>query len=81
MGREEGGGFRMGPDLQCGIAPLGPPAPAQPLPLASGVGLLLLAAAPGLRCGVPNFPLQGRQGSRGSYFYSSFKTSPSIQHH
>ena len=32
-------------DLQCGIAPLGPPAPAQP-PL---LGLLLLAAGPGLR--------------------------------
>ena len=48
------------PDLQRGIAPLGPPVPAQPQllgrgvgppgppPLASGVGLLLLAAAPGL---------------------------------
>ena len=33
------------PDLQLGIAPLGPPMPAQPLLL----GLLLLAAAPGLR--------------------------------
>ena len=32
------------PDLQCGIAPLGPPMPAQPLLL----GLLLPAAAPGL---------------------------------
>ena len=32
------------PDLQRGIAPLGPPVPAQPLLL----GLLLLAAAPGL---------------------------------
>ena len=32
------------PDLQLGIAPLGPPAPAQPLLL----GLLLLAAGPGL---------------------------------
>ena len=32
------------PDLQCGIAPLGPPAPAQPLLL----GLLLPAAGPGL---------------------------------
>ena len=62
------------PDLQCGIAPLGPPAPVQPRllglgvappgrrpwpqawgsssrppPLALGVGLLLPAAAPGLR--------------------------------
>ena len=44
------------PDLQCGIAPLGPPAPAQPrlqvtpLLAASGLrrGLLLPAAAPGL---------------------------------
>ena len=50
------------PDLQCGIAPLGPPVPMQPwrglvlLATASGlglreVGLLLLAAAPGLGCG------------------------------
>ena len=46
------------PDLQCGIAPLGPPVPAQPLLLglllpAEGPGLglrwLLPAAAPGLR--------------------------------
>ena len=35
------------PDLQCGIAPLGPPVPTQP-PL---LGLLLLAADPGLRLG------------------------------
>ena len=35
------------PDLQHGIAPLGPPVPAQPLFL----GLLLLAAGPGLGCG------------------------------
>ena len=35
------------PDLQRGIAPLGPPVPAQP-PL---LGLLLLAAGPGLRRG------------------------------
>ena len=47
------------PGFQCGIAPLGPPVPAQPQllgrgvgppgppPLASGVGLLLLAAALG----------------------------------
>ena len=35
------------PDLQRGIAPLGPPVPAQP-PL---LGLLLWAAGPGLRCG------------------------------
>ena len=34
------------PDLQRGIAPLGPPAPAQP-PLL-GHGLIFLAAAPGL---------------------------------
>ena len=32
------------PDLQCGMAPLGPPMPAQSLLL----GLVLLAAAPGL---------------------------------
>ena len=32
------------PDLQCGIAPLGPPVPAQLLLL----GMLLLAASPGL---------------------------------
>ena len=46
------------PDLECGIAPLGPPVPAQPpllglLLLATGPGLghgwLLPAAAPGLR--------------------------------
>ena len=36
------------PDLQCGIAPLGPPAPAQS-PL---LRLLLLAATPGLGRGV-----------------------------
>ena len=35
------------PDLQLGIAPLGPPAPAQPL----FRGLLLPAAGPGLRRG------------------------------
>ena len=35
------------PDLQCGIAPLGPSVPAQP-PL---LRLLLLAAGPGLWCG------------------------------
>ena len=49
------------PDLQLGIAPLGPPAPAQPqllrllLPAAGpglGCGLLLPAAAPGLGLGV-----------------------------
>ena len=47
------------PDLQCGIAPLGPPVPVQPqlrvtpLVAAPGLGrvLLLLAAAPGLGCG------------------------------
>ena len=38
------------PDLQRGIAPLGPPAPAQP-PLLD-VGLVLPAAAPGLGHGV-----------------------------
>ena len=47
------------PDLQRGIAPLGPPVPAQPLLLGHGValpshcpldmGLLLPATAPGLR--------------------------------
>ena len=35
------------PDLQLGVAPLGSPVPAQPLLL----GLLLLAAGPGLGCG------------------------------
>ena len=34
------------PDLQRGMAPLGPPAPRQPLLL--GCGLILPAAAPGL---------------------------------
>ena len=38
------------PDLQRGIAPLGPPAPAQLLLL--GHGLIFLAAAPGLGHGV-----------------------------
>ena len=38
------------PDLQRGIAPLGPLAPEQPLLL--GPGLIFLAAAPGLRRGV-----------------------------
>ena len=45
------------PDLQCGIAPLGPPVPEQPwlwvtpLVAAPGLGreLFLLATAPGLR--------------------------------
>ena len=36
------------PDLQRGIAPLGPPAPGQPLLL----GMLLPAAGPGLGLGV-----------------------------
>ena len=50
------------PVLQHGIAPLGPPAPARAAtilgwssrlpPLASGLGLLLPAAAPDLRCWV-----------------------------
>ena len=38
------------PDLHRGIAPLGPPEPAQPLLL--GCGLIFLAAAPGLGRGV-----------------------------
>ena len=38
------------PDLQCGIAPLGPPAPVQP-PLL-GHGLIFRATAPGLGHGV-----------------------------
>ena len=50
------------PDLHRGTAPLGPPAPARAAtilgwssrlpPLASGMGLLLPAAAPDLRCWV-----------------------------
>ena len=40
------------PDLQHGIDPLGPPAPAQPPLLGLLLGLLLPAAAPGLRHGV-----------------------------
>ena len=41
------------PDLQCGIAPLGPPASVQPWLLGRGVVQLLLpAAAPGLGRGV-----------------------------
>ena len=51
------------PDLQLGIAPLGPPAPAQP-PL---LGMLLPAAGPGLGLGVApqgHCPwLQARGGS------------------
>ena len=38
------------PDLECGIAPLGPPAPTQQPPL--DVGLLLPASAPDLGHGV-----------------------------
>ena len=38
------------PDLERGIAPLGPPAPTQPALL--DVGLLLSAAAPDLGCGL-----------------------------
>ena len=38
------------PDLERGIAPLGPPMPMQPLLV--GHGLLFLASAPGLRHGV-----------------------------
>jgi len=41
------------PDLECGVAPLGPPEPTQP-PLL-GRGLLLSAAAPDLGPGVANF--------------------------
>ena len=37
------------PDLQCGMAPLGPPVPAQPLLF--GRGLLVPSAAPGLGTG------------------------------
>ena len=49
------------PDLQCGIVPLGPPMPAQPRLL----GVLLLAAAPGLGCEVafPGRPWPWTQGS------------------
>ena len=45
------------PDLQRGIAPLGPLAPEQPLLL--GPGLIFLAAAPGLRRGVAPLSRQG----------------------
>ena len=38
------------PDLECGVAPLGPPVPMQPPHL--GVGLFLPAAAPDLRHGI-----------------------------
>ena len=38
------------PDLECGVAPLGPPVPVQPLLL----GMLLLAARPGLGVGGPS---------------------------
>ena len=38
------------PDLQCGVAPLGPPVPVQPLLL----GLLLPAVGPGLGCEAPD---------------------------
>ena len=38
------------PDLQCGITPLGPPAPVQPPLFGRGVGPPV--AAPGLGCGV-----------------------------
>ena len=38
------------PDLERGIAPLGPPAPTQPALL--DVGLLLSAPAPDLQCGL-----------------------------
>ena len=41
------------PDLEFGVAPLGPPEPTQP-PLL-GRGLLLSAAAPDLGPGVANF--------------------------
>ena len=39
------------PDLERGVAPLNPPAPAQPLTL--GMGLLLLATSPDLGNVVP----------------------------
>ena len=44
------------PDLHCGIAPLGPPAPAQHGSL--DVGLVLPAAAPGLQCWGVGYLLQ-----------------------
>ena len=68
-------------DLQCGIAPLGPPRAARapwtwgwssrPPSLASGVGLVFPAAAPGLGCGVVGcssrpLPLASGVGAWGS---------------
>ena len=40
------------PDLECGVAPLSPPAPSQSLLLTLGEGYLLMAAPPDLECGV-----------------------------
>ena len=72
-------------DLERGIAPLGPLAPAQPLllgrgvgppgchPLASVVGLVLLAATPDLRRGVS--PLGRRPWAQG---VGSFSRPPSL---
>ena len=48
------------PDLQHGMAPLGPPVPVQPLLL----GLLLLAAAPASGKGVSSGPLPLASGVR-----------------
>ena len=56
------------PDLECGIAPLGPPAPTQPLLL--GHGVAPPGRRPGLRHGVapPDrrpWPWRGGSSSRG----------------
>ena len=51
------------PDFQGGMAPLGPPVPAQPPLLGLLLRLLLLAAGPGLGCGP--WP-RARGGSSGS---------------
>ena len=49
------------PDLECGIAPLSPPAPTQPLLLTLNEGYLLTAALPDLQRGIaPLGPLRAR---------------------
>ena len=54
------------PDLQCGIAPLGPPVPTQPLLLGRGVGLPCRHPSPrGWGCSSRQLPLASGVGAWG----------------
>ena len=57
------------PDLELGVAPLGPPVPAQPLLLTLDEGYFLTATPPDLECGIaplgPPAPVQSPLLGRG----------------